>query len=161
LARRLRLVSDAGQGLGRQLQPRQDAHAAAHRLKALPPARVERLIASLRACKAARQLHHKTRIDALGAGRDAVAAAAAHRGPAHRLGITAATGDQIDDTGGGFRRTRLAEAGRRHHRAGAKARAAARAGIGDRLAARSEVLYISSGYSALAHSFTWYFQDPR
>ena len=47
LARRRRLTSDAGQGLWRQLQPRQDAHAAAHRLEALAPARVERFVAGL------------------------------------------------------------------------------------------------------------------
>ena len=154
LARRLRLASDAGQGLGRQLQPRQDAHAAAHRLKALPPTRVERLVAGLRAGEAARQLHHKARIDAFGAGRNAVAAAAAHRGPANRLRIAAAAGDQIDDAGRGFRRIRVAEPGRSGHRAGPKAGAAARAGIGDRLAPRPEILEIPGRFGAVVHAVT-------
>ena len=56
--------------------------------------------------------------------------------------VPRAAGDQIDDAAGGFRCIGRGESGRRHHRAGAKALAAARAGVGDRLAARSEVLEI-------------------
>src|SRR6516165_12753233 len=83
-------------------------HPAAHRLKALPPAGINRLVAGLRPGEAAGELHHETRIDTLGTGGDAIAAAAAHRGPANRLRITVAAGDQIDNAGGGFRRIRLA-----------------------------------------------------
>ena len=57
-----------------------------------------------RAGKAARHLHHKARVDAVLAGRDAIAAAAADLAPADRVFIAAAAGDQIDD-GGGRRRS--------------------------------------------------------
>jgi hypothetical protein len=110
----------------------------------LSPAGVERLVAGLRASKAAGELHHEARIDPFRAGRDAFSAATAHRGPTNRLGISAAAGDQIDDAGGGLRRISLAEPSRRHHRAGPKARPAACAGIGDRLAAHPEILEIPS-----------------
>jgi len=153
LAPGLRPSSDTRQGLGRQLQPRQNPHPAAHRLKALPPADVEGLVAGLRAGKTAGELHHETRVDPLGASRDAVAAAAAHRGPAHRIGVPGTAGDQIDDAGGGLGRIGLAEPGRRHHRASAKARAAAGAGIGDRLAPRSEILEIP-GRFGVVHAVT-------
>src|SRR5262249_11973163 len=126
--------------------------AAAHRLKALPPAGVERLVAGLRAGEAARQLHHKSRIDAFGAGWNAAAAAAAHRSPADRLRIAAAARDHIDDASCGFRRIRLAEPGRLRHRTGAKAGAAARASIGDRLAPRAEICDIS-GRANFIHAF--------
>src|SRR5262249_11518452 len=154
LAWRFRLPSDTGQGLGRQLQPRQDAHAAAHRLEALPPTRVERLVAGLRPGKAARQLHHKARIDALGASRNAVAAAAANRRPPNGFGIAAPAGDQVDDTGGGFRGIRFAEPRRAGHRANAKTNAAAGAAFADHLAAPPKILDISGLFGAFAHAVT-------
>ncbi len=88
--------------------------------------------------KAAGQLHHEARVDAVLAGRNAIAAAAASLAPAHRLGIALAAGDQIDDGAGGRARISVADAGRPGHRAGAKAIAAPGAGIGDRRAARPE-----------------------
>ena len=92
--------------------------------------------------KAAGQLDHEARVDPVVAGRDAVAAAAAHRGPAHRVVVAGAAGDQIDDGRGRFARIRRAEPGRLDHRAGAKALAAAGARIGDRRAARPELVDI-------------------
>ena len=103
-------------------------------------ARLQRFAASLPAGKAARELHHEAGIDALGAGRNALAAAAAHRSPVHGLCGTGAAGDQVYNAGRGFFRVRFAEPRRRHHWAGAKACAAARAGLADRLAPRPEIL---------------------
>ena len=139
------------QGLRRHLQPRQDAHAAAHPLEGLPPAGVERFIAGLGAGKAAGQLDHETRVDAVIAGRDAVAAAAAHRGPADCLLIARSAGDQIDDGGGGFARIRRGDPGGLDHRAGAKALAATGAGIGDRLSPRTKLVEIPGRNTAVAH----------
>ena len=104
-----------------------------------PPQRCgERPVAGIEAGIAARQLHHEARIDAVLAGRDAVAAAAARLAPAYRRLVALAAGDQIDDRAGGFRRVGVADAGRAGHRAGTKAVAAPDAGIRDRGAARPE-----------------------
>jgi len=152
LAPRPGLSSDARQCFERQLQARQDPHPAAHRLEALPPARVERRFAGLLPGKAARQLHHEPGVDGLGAGRNAFAAAAAHRGPAHRFRGAASAGDQIDDAGRGGFRIRFAESRRCDHRAGLKTRAATRAGLGDRLGSVSEISQIFGCAVDAAHS---------
>ena len=146
------LPPDPGQCLGRQLQPRQDPHAAAHRLKTLPPVRVEPPIAALRPRKAAGELNHEARIDPLRASRNTTAAAAAYRSPARRFRGAGAAGDQIDDAACGVRRVDLAEPCGCDHRAGAKTRTAARAHLGDRFAARPEVLDISGRAVHAAHS---------
>ena len=65
--------------------------------------------------------------------------------------IAGAAGDQIDDGGGGFARIRLADPGRLDHRAGAKALAAAGAGIGDRLSPRAKLVEIPGRNAAVAH----------
>src|SRR5579875_1816303 len=133
------------QRLGRHLQPRQHAHAAAHRGKAVAPALVERHPVPLAAGKAAGELDHETGIDAIAAGRDAVAAAAAHLGPAHRSLVAAAAGRQIDDRRRRLLRVRFAEPGRRDHRTGPEAFAAAGAGRGNLFTARPELFEIESG----------------
>src|SRR5205814_1472539 len=135
----------------------QDAYPAAHRLKTLAPARVEWCLAGPAAGKAAGELNHETGVDAVLAGRGAVAAAAAYRGPARSLRSPAAAGDQIDDARRGLLGIGLGEARRRHHRASAKAIAAARAGIGDRLATRPEILEIQAPRATFGHTATWSF----
>src|SRR3954451_8633576 len=85
---------EARQRLGRDLQPRQHAHAAAHRPERSAPALRERAAAGVKPGIAPRQLHHKARIDAVLAGRDAIAAAAARLTPAYRSLVTLASGDQ-------------------------------------------------------------------
>src|SRR5438874_391468 len=74
--------------------------------------------------EATRQLHHEAGVDAVLAGRDAIAAAAAHIGPAHRLRIALAAGDQIDNPAGRLAGIGFGEPGRLDHRAGAEAIAA-------------------------------------
>ena len=88
----------------------------------------------------------------LGAGGDAAAAAAAHRGPRAAAAVPLppvikSTMPPVVSVSIG-----LGEPGRRHHRAGAKALAAARAGVGDRLAARSEVLEIPGSRADFGHA---------
>ena len=136
---RLARRREARQRLGRDLQPRQHPHAAAHRPeRPAASASASGPSPALRRAIAARQLHHEARVDAVLAGRDAVAAAAARLAPADRRLVAVAAGDQVDDAAGGRRRIGVADAGRAGHRAGAKAVAAAGAGIGDRGAARPE-----------------------
>src|SRR5205807_10428384 len=125
-------------------------------LERLAPARWQRRRAGIAPGKAARQLHHKARVDAVLAGRDAIAAAAAHIGPADRLCIALAAGDQVDDGAGGLLGIGGAEPRRVDHRAGAEAVAAARAGLGDRRAARPERVEKPCGADRLTHAAsTW------
>ena len=135
---RLGRAAEAGERLGRQLQPRQHAHAAAHRLELAAPPRLQRRAVMRPPGEAARHLHHEARVDAVRAGRDAIAAAAADLGPALRVVTARAAGDQVDDRRRRLARIGAGDAARLGHRAGAEAVAATRAGIGDFRAARPE-----------------------
>jgi hypothetical protein len=71
-----------------------------------------------------------------------------------------AAGDQIDNAGRGFFRVRLAEPGRRDHRARPKTRSATCARLGNRLTARPKIVEIPSS-PAVGHAATPLFVGSR
>src|SRR5262249_24602643 len=81
----------------------------------------------------ARHVDHEARVDAVIAGRDALAAVAADLRPALGVGVAVAAGEQVDDALGDRHAVGRVEAGRLDHRAGLDAFAAARAGVDRRI----------------------------